>query len=379
MSMKCKGWLTASFIGALCAVPIAQAHAGANVLFDISARTKQLKDADYAFARQSCLSVGENNDAVQAPEPIDALKETEGYGSDNRAEDFSYFVMAQGGRALAGDAKAAQGLKDGLLLWAKANAIAKSKESHDTYYAMKRVLLPVIVNYSIVMDDMTQEQRAQVDAWLEPLVMRVGKYFGGDVDVNNHRLLADSVQMAWGALKDNKDMFNMGMHRYKAALKDMRPDGTLPLETRRGARATWYMRHALTSLVVIAEIAQTAGEDVYELSHEKRTLDTMMGAFLDMVNTPLFALPYAAENYIPGPSEDYMVQDDGFLKRRPNKRHYMAFAEAYLSHGVESFNQQRLNKLMSHTALKERPLLDDYVGGNATCFFWQPDTQKVTP
>jgi len=136
----------------------------------------------------------------------------------------------------------------------------------------------------------------------------------------------------------------------------------------------------LTSLVVIAEIAHTAaGEDLYAQTYEKRSLDTMMSAFLDAIGTPLFVLPYAAENYIPGPSDDYMVQDDGFLKKRPNKRHYMAFAEAYLSHGVESLTQKRLNKLMSHTALKERPLLDDYVGGNATCFFWQPDTQKVTP
>jgi len=380
MSMKVKGWFTASFIGVLCSLPIAQAHAATNVLFDISARAKQLKEADYAFARQSCLSVGENSDAVQAPDPIDALKETEGYGSDNRAEDFSYFVMAQGGRALAGDAKAKQSLIDGLLAWSKANALAKSKESHDTYYAIKRVLLPVIVNYAIVMDDMTQEQRAQVDAWVEPLVMRVGKYFGGDVDVNNHRMLADSVQMAWGALKNNKDLIQQGVNRYNTALKDMRPDGTLPLETRRGSRATWYMRHALTSLVVIAEIAHTAaGEDLYAQTYEKRSLDTMMSAFLDAIGTPLFVLPYAAENYIPGTSDDYMVQDDGFLKKRPNKRHYMAFAEAYLSHGVESLTQKRLNKLMSHTALKERPLLDDYVGGNATCFFWQPDTQKVTP
>lgn len=348
----------------------------ASVLFPVDQRAAQLQEEGFSAARQACLAVGEGVDNTLIPEPIDALKETEGYGSDNRAEDFSYLVMTQGGRALAGDAKAKTTLIEALLMWSKANALAKSEESHDTYYAIKRVLLPVIVNYAIVMGDMSDGQRAQVDGWIEPLVLRVGKFFGGDVDVNNHRLLADSVQMAWGALKGNKDLYQKGIERYHTALKDMRADGTLPLETRRGSRAVWYMRHALDSMVVMAEIARTAGDDLYGAEEKNHTVHEMMGAFLDAVNTPLFILPYAAENYIPGPSDNYFEQDMGFLKKRPNGRHYMAFGEAYLSHDMQQLAQTRLSHLMARTAFKERPLLDDYLGGNATCFFWQPEAKK---
>jgi hypothetical protein len=28
---------------------------------------------------------------------------------------------------------------------------------------------------------------------------------------------------------------------------------------------------------------------------------------------------------------------------------------------------------MQRISFKERPLIDDYFGGNATCFFWQPE------
>jgi poly(beta-D-mannuronate) lyase len=366
-------------LGLIVSVGAWDAQASTSILFSLPERHKELKDPDYAFARQACLSVGEGVSVETIPEPIDALQETEGYGSDNRAEEFSLFVMTEGGRALAGDPQAKDSLIKALLMWSKANALAKSKESHDTYYAIKRVLLPTIVNYAIVMEDMTDAQRAQVDAWLEPLVMRIGKHFGGDVDVNNHRLLADSVQMAWGVLKDNKELYQQGIARYQTAIKDMREDGTLPLETRRGARAVWYMRHALTSLVVMAEIARTSGDDLYDVSQDKRSLHTMVNAFLDAVESPIFILPYAAENYIPGPSDDYFTQDDGFLKKRPNQRHYMAFAEAYISHDADAFAQQRMIRLLSRTAFKERPLLDDYAGGNTTCFFWQPETKKVMP
>ena len=363
-------------VASVCGAP---ALAATSVLFPVQERVSALKDPAYAFARQACLSVGEGVGVGQIPDPIDALKETEGYGSDNRAEDFSFYVMAQGGRALAGDLNAKENLIQALVKWSDANALAKSKESHDTYYAIKRVLLPVIVNYSVVMNDMSSQQRTQVEAWLEPLVLRIGKHFGGDVDVNNHRLLADSVQMAWGVLKDNKELYQQGVERYRTALKDMRADGTLPLETRRGARAVWYMRHALTSLVVMAELARMSGEDLYAVSENKHTIHDMMNAFLDEANSPLFVLPYAAENYIPGPSDDYFVQDEGFLKKRPSQRHYMAFAEAYLARDMRHFAQKRLTSLMSRTAFKERPLLDDYAGGNMTCFFWQPEMKKVQP
>lgn len=354
------------------------AHAGmdGNVLFDIAARKEALATQAYAPARQACLVSGGEKMLENVPTPMDELKETEGYGSDNRAEGFSWYVMVQGGRALAGDEKAAASLRDMLLAWAKAGALLKTKESHDTYYALKRIMLPVVVNYAIIAPSLSDDDRATIEAWIDPLVRRLNTKFGGDVDVNNHRYLADSVLMAWGAYKGDNALMQQGIDRYHEALRAARPDGSLPLETRRGARATWYMRHALGSLTVMAEIAALHGSDLYSVAENKVTLDTILGYFIDATNNRLFILPRAAQNYIPGPSEDYIHQDLGFLSARPNQRHYMAFAEAYLAHEQTSLNAKRFAALMQRTGFKERPLIDDYLGGNATCFFWKPTVQQ---
>ena len=67
--------------------------------------------------------------------------------------------------------------------------------------------------------------------------------------LNNHRYLSDSVDMAWGALRGDDALFRQGIASFLLALAQMRADGSLPLETARGARALWYQRHAIASLV----------------------------------------------------------------------------------------------------------------------------------
>ena len=57
--------------------------------------------------------------------------------------------------------------------------------------------------------------------------------FDGDVDHNNHRYLADSVLMAWGAYTGDQKFYDIGEKGFMRALGDARADGSLPLETRR--------------------------------------------------------------------------------------------------------------------------------------------------
>lgn len=340
------------------------------VYFDPAVRAAELARPDRAAAREACLAIARDPAWADLP-PLPALEPTDGYGSDNRSAPFSWAVMVLGSRALAGDAASRADLVRLLTRWAEADALAATPVSHDPYYALKRTLLPTIVAYAVVRPGLSDAERSRIDDWLADLVPRVDKTFDGDVDRNNHRYLADSVLMAWGALTGDDALYRQGIERYRAALADARDDGSLPLEARRGARALWYTRHALTSLVVMAEIARAHGEDLYGASVEGRGFDLVLSFLTNGLASPALTATYAAANVIPGPSDDFETQDLGFLAERAHGRNYMAFVEAVRLLPPRTAPRRLIALRFDTRTAAERPLIDEYVGGNATCFWAQ--------
>ncbi|HEY9212779.1 MAG TPA: alginate lyase family protein [Ancylobacter sp.] len=353
------------------ALALAGPAGAATGLFDLSARKAALQGLDYDGVRQSCLAIAADPAWLDL-EPVAALTPTEGYGSDQRAEAFGWAVMVLGGRALAGDAESTAALKALLLRWADASALRATPPSHDGYFALKRALLPTVVNYAIIRDGLSPTERTKIDAWLDPLVRAVDRRFDGDVDDNNHRILADSVQSVWGSVIGDAKLYAKGPERFRATLTAARDDGGLPLEIRRGARALWYQRLALSGLTVIAETAATHGDDLYAAKVEGRGYDRLLGYFVSALRAPILVQASAAANYIPGPQADYLNQDFSFLKRRPHGRHYMAFSEAIAPRETAEFAHQRLAALIVAGPAGERPMIDDFAGGNATCFWGRP-------
>ena len=362
--------VAAFLAGLVVAVPAAAVSPPGIVYFDPAARATELARPDRAIAREACLAVARDPAWADLP-PLPALEPTDGYGSDNRTAPFSWAVMVLGGRALAGDRAAAKDLATLLTRWAEADALAATPVSHDPYYALKRTLLPTIVAYAIVRPGLTDAERTRIDDWLGGLVPRVDKTFDGDVDHNNHRYLADSVLMAWGALVGDDALYRKGIERYRTALADARDDGSLPLEARRGARALWYTRHALTSLVVMAEIARAHGDDLYGVSVDGRGFDLVLSFLTSGLASPVLVETYAAANVIPGPSDDFRTQDLGFLTERAHGRNYMAFVEAIRLLPPRTAPRRLIGQRFDSRTATERPLIDDYVGGNATCFWAQ--------
>ncbi len=367
--------LRSLFFSALLAVTFAgNAQADDVVLFDVKARKAQLQTPEYASIKQYCMAQTVDQPSPTLPNPVKGLKKTEGYGSDKALSQYAWYLMVHSGRTLAGNKDSATRVKNGLLTWANASALYDTEEIHDAYYALKRGLLPMITSYLIVRDDMSSSEQKKIESWLHPLVLRVDKKFLGDVDDNNHRYLADSVLTLWGDTVNDKALYNKGKERFMIALDQMRENGSLPLETRRGARALWYIRQAIMNLSMIAEIYHLNNdEDLYNVTKDGKSLPLMVNYFLSAIHNPLNIHEYTAENYIPGPSDDFLNQDLEFLHTRAGRRHYMSFAHLYPQRYAKgNMARERLNILMQTTGFKELPIIDDFAGGNATCFWGQP-------
>jgi poly(beta-D-mannuronate) lyase len=172
--------------------------------------------------------------------------------------------------------------------------------------------------------------------------------------------------MAVGALTGDDGAFALGLSTFRQALARMRPDGSLPAETARGARALWYQRQAIASLVAIAELAAMQGYDLWSLEVEGRSLHAAIRFLLDAIDDPARVLAYAAENRSPGPSADWRRQDLSFLERRGHGRHYMAWVEAYRARFPTRPETARLEALLFRGG-DPRPLVDEFAGGNLSC------------
>lgn len=356
------------------------------VLVDPAVRVPELAQMPQAARERLCRSPV----PLRVVEPVQSLRGRESYGSDPASQPFALAVMTGTAQAIGlGDREAMQFEIALYERWAAADALADLVEvgsgstNTNSVYSLKRTLLPTIVAWALlrVQPSVSATQRAAVDAWLRRLVDNIDVNTGGarsrDSDrsvsnFNNHRYLRDSINMAWGALTGDVARYRRGVERYLAALGQMRSDGSLPLETARGSRALWYQRHALASLVVMAEIAALQGDDLYGAVVDGKSIHTGIRFLLDATRNPALIAGYAAENVSPGPNRNPATQDMQFLERR-GQRHYLAWIEPYVRRFPRSELAQQLAGLVGAQGpvLGLRPLIDDYSGGNLTCFFAQ--------
>ncbi|HZA91812.1 MAG TPA: hypothetical protein VE420_04220, partial [Gemmatimonadales bacterium] len=120
---------------------------------------------------------------------------------------------------------------------------------------------------------------------------------------------------------------------------------------------------------VMAEVAATRGTDLYNLRAGEVNFDRIASYLLNGIVEPNVVMAYASENYIPGGETDARRQDLGFMTKRSNGRHYMAWIEPLMARDRAGLATKRLKALFVRNIRSDRPLVDEFVGGNATCFW----------
>ena len=236
------------------------------------------------------------------------------------------------------------------------------------FYNLDRTLLPTITAFALIAADLgpAADDLQPIHRWLDRLVRWRGPERQVDPtrpsSLNNHRYLRDSVTMAWGAAIGDNALFFNGIDRFRIALGQMRADGSLPLETDRESQALFYQRHAISSLVAIAEMAAIQGYDLYALGNERgHDLHHMIRFLVDAIDDPAVIARYTdAEQYL------------GFLSRRGHDRHYMAWFEPYRARFPEAELTLRILAQIDSLGTFEEPMLDEYAGGPMSCFFGDP-------
>ena len=117
------------------------------------------------------------------------------------------------------------------------------------------------------------EENIEISSWLKKLAEENRDYYEhksrnphSDAH-NNHLYWAGLAISAAGIAAEDRKLFNWGVNAYREGAHDITADGTLPLEMERAGRALHYHLYALAPLVMLAELGETNGIDLYGEKH----------------------------------------------------------------------------------------------------------------
>jgi len=236
---------------------------------------------------------------------------------------------------------------EALAAWARAGALLGNVNQQGSY---ERVwtLAGLALAYLKVRDvpSVDPAARAAVDAWLVKVAdaAKPGEARPGRMsDANNHADWAALAVAAAGAGAHDRALYDWGLARGRVGIAQIRSDGLMPLELTRGAMALHYHLFALAPLVILAELAEANGADLYAEDHG--AIGRLASRVIDGLRDPA---PFAAAAGVA-------------QQVRPPRGPDLAWAEPYYAR----FHDRRLIPLLA-TA---RPLRDDRLGGDLTAAF----------
>jgi len=360
---------------------------------------------DVAARRQELSTLPDITEACRPSFPqipvLTDLDAPSGYGLDHRYTFVASAWRNAGSACLGGIEDACKTIQNGALAWAAQSKDLRpggvrdsSKFWNDTLTVNMRLLGPMATMLAVAeaVTPMDPVDRAVVDAWLRTKIdlfehgMRNdGYYKGGDSGTtarraaHNHAAQSSIAAMSYGALVGDDDYFRTGLEQWSITLDSMRQDGSLPIETRRGARALFYHGRTISALVQIAERARVQGINLYgQPASGIGSIHHAVKFFLDAVVDPSIVLPYARTNKAPGPFKDYTRQDLGgagtlgwiapYMARFPNhpntrRLHAMRSGESYLTSHVAAVVRTNAGS-------------NEWIGVDARCFYATIETGR---
>jgi poly(beta-D-mannuronate) lyase len=214
------------------------------------------------------------------------------------------------------------------------------------WYAIQWTTATAGLAYSVVRAEpsLSKADRRKIEAWLSSVVTKHISYPGNRTSCcNNHLYWRGLGAAIIGVVTEDDDLFHFGIAAYRAALQSMNPDGSLPLEVARGARALHYQNFAILPLIFIAEVAARQGYDLYSLEIEGRQIHLAVGFLLNALDNPKSLQRYAETK-----------QDTSFVDRGEELNWLEPYHRRFPSHTTGRW----LNRL--------RPLSHTWSGGPST-------------
>jgi poly(beta-D-mannuronate) lyase len=224
-----------------------------------------------------------------------------------------------------------------IVAMAEQHSLTGKMSSNQAYYVQGWVVGAVAISYLKTRDAhlATPEEAKSIADWLASIGEQTKSYFDprrakGTSDArNNHSYWAGVELAAIGVAADNQADLDWAIAAYDAGVKQIRPDGTLPLEMARGKRALHYHLYALAPLVMIAEFGEANGMDLY--AHSDGAIHRLADVSIaGLANPELFTKATGVQQEVPKqPSSDQIGWAPPYEHRFPNPELAKLIANAH--------------------------------------------------
>jgi poly(beta-D-mannuronate) lyase len=180
-------------------------------------------------------------------------------------------VKAADDYRMSGSRSAAQCAAAEIVTLAQDRSLGGKMSSSQAYYVQGWVVGAMAIAYLKIRETgfVTPQQTEAVANWMQSVGEQTIGYYethkraGHGDSQNNHLYWAGAELAAIGVAANNRKDFDWAMATYDNGVNQIQPDGALPLEMARGARALHYHLYALAPLVLLAEFGEANHLDLY--------------------------------------------------------------------------------------------------------------------
>jgi len=154
-----------------------------------------------------------------------------------------------------------------LVAWAEGDALLGKIEKEQAHYERKWVLAGLALSYAKVRPFATSDRAAAIDTWLDAIAHGVRRHSEATKgERNNHYYWEGLAVAATGAVTGNAKDVAWGRKVFDDAMTQVAPDGSLPLEMKRGARALHYHLFAAAPLAMLESVLDVRSPQMDKLA-----------------------------------------------------------------------------------------------------------------
>ena len=226
------------------------------------------------------------------PKPIVTVKLDETYGEENaevnRAREL--FKKAAYVARIGNSDLEIQKVKTVLLDWAKNDALKEginvSWGDKPVDWQMMMLINAILTTTATMGENINAEERQIIGPWLNGLVQKVAKSNWKDRQ-DNKAYLTSYMTLIWGLMVNDLNAVQNSIDVVKLAIHDMRPDGSLPIDTQRSGMGIKYNSDSFAYLLMMASILEdVTGKDLFSYKADGRSLLNGVNFVIKSVKMP---------------------------------------------------------------------------------------------